>query len=391
MKHHSQLHLPVKNAFFWFFAGFYLFTVYTALYYKRIGFSSKEIGALTSLYYGVGMIAGPVLGVFADRSRDPRRILQAGLFVGAVSLAGIYTSSEFLPIFFLLLLFAAFYGPLVPLLDALTIGTLRRIGGDYGRIRLWGTIGFVLSAVAIWPVLDWKDNLRLVIPFFLVYASIAFILFGRYPHDGRPASSRLDFSGFRLLRKPQFLVFLMATSFHSLAIIGFYTFFSIYLESRGVPSAYNGLIWVIGPAAEVGAFFVAGRFIARWGIKRVLLFSYGATALRLLILSVTPPLAVVLATQLLHAGSYGTLHSASVAFLARQAKETNRSSVQTLYTGAMQLAYVMGPLLAGVLVGNFSLATMFFVYGSVALAALVFFLVFFRERAHRPEDDLAAL
>jgi len=374
----------IKSSYFTFFAGFGVYLVYLNLYYKRIGLSAEQIGVLSALYPCVGLLINPLWGVVADASPDPRQIIRRLLTVSAVLFGTLFFFSDFGLIFLVILGFALCLSPVMALMDALTLGTLAKWGGDYGRLRLWGSLGFLFPAFVIWGLFKWRDDLRVIFPLYVLFILLAVVVLARFPFTERRAAPQLNFSALRLLRQPMFLVFLGAGFLQKLGMSGYYSFFSIYLDDLNVSVSYTGFFWAIGPVAEMAALFMAGRWIARWGVKRMLLISHVAAAVRLGVLSLAPPVGVILASQLLHALTFGTYHAASLHYLAQKASEENRASVQALYVAVcFQLSMVVGHSLAGVLVENWGLFAMFRTYGMVALSSAVLLGVLFREEKQR--------
>lgn len=381
----SRQRFWIKTSYFSFFAGFGIFLVYLNLYYKRIGLSAQQIGVLSALYPCIGILVNPIWGLLADGSPDPRRILRRLLTASALLFGVLFFFSDFGLIFLVMIGFAVCFSPIMALIDALTLGALVKYGGDYGRVRLWGSLGFMFPALTLWALLNWRDDLRVIFPLFVLCTLIAVAILGRYPFLERSAPPRLNFTAFRLLRDPIFLLFLGTGFLQKLAMSGYYSFFSIYLDELGRASSEIGFFWGIGPIAETVSLFIAGGCIARWGVKRMLLVSHAATALRMGLLSLAPPIGVIVGTQLLHALTFGTFHAASLHYLARKATEENRSSVQALYAAiCYQLSMVVGHSLAGVLVEHWGLCAMFRTYGIVALVALVVFALGFPERGDEP-------
>ncbi len=375
----------IKTLFFFYYGSYGILSVYLPLHYKRVGMSAEQIGILAALYPLVGIAMNPVWGMVADQAADPRRLIQWILGFSAVFFLALGQMSQFALLFLVVLLFSIFFSPNNSLLDALTLGVVSRSGGDYGRLRLWGSIGFIFPAVLLWRVLGWKDDLGIVFPLFALLLAISIVLLFKYPFQRRAHTPRMDFSAFRLLRQPLVALFFFCNFLQVLAMSGYYSFFSIYLEDLGVSSRHVGFIWAVGPLAETVALFFAWRAIPRWGVKGMLLVSYLATALRFLTLSLKPPIFIVLASQLLHAFCYGTLHASSLYYLAGKAGEHNRASVQGLYNSVcMQLSMVVGHTLAGFLAQRLGIPTMFRSFGLLALGTTLLFALFFRANEKHP-------
>ena len=111
------------------------------------GFSTPEIGWLMGLRFWVGFFSGPLIGRFADKSGERRRIMVA-LAVGMFFSYWFYFTIDSFWAFALIgIIVAAFQAPIGPLGDSLTIINARIAGVDYGRVRLWGSASFIVTVL----------------------------------------------------------------------------------------------------------------------------------------------------------------------------------------------------------------------------------------------------
>jgi MFS transporter, PPP family, 3-phenylpropionic acid transporter len=369
----------IKNGFFFFYAAFGIFVVYLNVYYEQVGLSDVQIGRLSALYPLIGFLVNPFWGMLADRSHDPRRMMMLLLLASGVLFIGMGMLESFLPILALLLVFSIFFSPNTPLIDAFTLGQLSKRGGDYGRLRLWGSLGFIFPAVLMWR-LHGETQIRLIFPMFAGFMLIALFTVRKFPPLERPPSRVWPFAAFRVLKSPLVLVFFLTGFLQKFSMSGYYSFFSLYLQDLGFHPGNLGFIWAIGPLAEVASLYIAGSLIAKWGIKRVILLSHAATAVRLWILAAAPPLGLLLASQCLHALTFGTMHAASMAFIGRLGRDDNRAALQGLYYAlCMQLSMILGHATAGMISEHFGRFALYKTYGMVALSAFVIFALFFTD------------
>jgi PPP family 3-phenylpropionic acid transporter len=369
----------IKIGYFLQFSGFGLFIMYLNLHYDRIGLSPEQIGILASAYPLVGIFVNPFWGLAADAAADSRRILRGVLLAAGVFFASLFFLRDFGLIFLVTVLFAVCYSPTLSLFDALTLGTLSKRSGEYGRLRLWGSLGFVFPALVLWAMPGENSHLKTIFPLFLVFCALTALAISRCPnHKTHGGGGWLGLSALQLFRQPMFVVFIISVFLQKVSLSGYYSFFSIYLDDLGVPESAMGFFWGIGPVAEVAALFFASWYLPRLGLRRVLLISFLMTSIRLAVLAWAPPIPVLLANQLLHAFTFGTTHAASLAYLARKGNDSNRSSVQGLYTMlCLQMGMVLGHTLAGVLVERLGLRSMYASFSGVAMLGVIFFGLFF--------------
>jgi len=138
---------------------------------------------------------------------------------------------------------------------------------------------------------------------------------------------------------------LAACFFMSVAHGPLYTFYSIYLADHGYSKATVGMLWSLGVVAEIGVFLLAPRIFARWSTGAVLVCSFACAVLRFAAIGWgVESLPVLVAAQLLHAGSFGSYHAAALGQVSRWFPGGRRSRGQALY---MSLSFGAGGMVGG--------------------------------------------
>jgi PPP family 3-phenylpropionic acid transporter len=193
--------------------------------------------------------------------------------------------------------------------------TLGREKKSYGRIRLWGSIGFITVVLAIGKLIELL-SVRVIIPSILIGSLLLTLISLTLPRDRRSEKPLLTHGAEALLhRRP---VVFLACAFLMLVSHGaYYGFFSIHLETLGYSSTFIGASWALASAAEILAMVYSEAIFSRLALERVLLISFAAAVLRWLVLGFAAAPAVILLSQLLHAMTYGTFHMASILYMDR--------------------------------------------------------------------------
>jgi PPP family 3-phenylpropionic acid transporter len=242
--------------------------------------------------------------------------IAAAMLVSAVLFALVPLAPNFGALVAMHVAYAVFWNVALPAFDVVTLNHLARTGQDYARIRLWGSVGFVLTVAALGPVLDVTGVGP--VPWIIVAAMLGMVWLAlNVPdvHDPRPHDHALG-GFFKRARQPAVLALLGACFLSQLSFAPFYSFFSLYLEQSSYSRTVIGALWALGVVAEVIVFLYTGRIIRRFGARPVLVASLLSTALRwwLLALFVDVP-ALLVISQLLHFMSFAVYHAVTVHYI----------------------------------------------------------------------------
>lgn len=309
---------------YWRFAGFYLlyyaalgaYSPYVSRWLDGIGHGSYAIGILVGLMWAT-RVAGPLgWGLLNAHSPRPGRWLFAGSLMSALGFALLVPATGFFALFFALLVFGLFYNAVMPQFEAMTLHALGPRQAHYGRLRAWGSIGFILTVLVFgWALDRWGDARfpLLVLPLLVLMAAVA------WTHRQAPAAPMVRGGpGLRgLLRQPGVRRFLLVASLMQLGFGAYYVFFTLYMLRSGHSGLVVGSLWAVGVLAEVVVFWYMPRLMQRLGAVRLFGLCLALTVVRWLLIALFPTqLAVLFPVQLLHAFSFGAFHSASMRMLA---------------------------------------------------------------------------
>jgi MFS transporter, PPP family, 3-phenylpropionic acid transporter len=362
----------VKPGPYWPLSGFYacyfavlgVWIPYWPLYMSDLGHSAESIGLLTALALGIKVLGPPVWGRLADQG-NRHRVIVATSFAAAAAASFFLLGSSLS----LLLATAAIYsffhaGPLA-LVEATTLETVTRHGGDYGRIRLWGSWGFILFSLGLGPVIDyWGVGL---IPATLVtLLAVSFFLTLFLPH-GEPHSTHADADARKMFHRPEVRWFYMSSLLMQLSHGAYYGFMSIHLENSGFSKTAIGLLWSLGVLAEVIFMMRSGPFLARFGLSAVLTGSLILATVRWGIYSVTLFWPLLIFGQLLHAATFGAFHVAGVQRVFKMAPHASRGTAQAWYSAiSFGVGGGIGLLLSGFLFEKIGAGPLFGIMAGVA-------------------------
>lgn len=338
-----------------FFASYFayvgLFAPYLSLWLNGRGFSPAEIGLLASPMQWTRVVGPPVWGSLADRNhldRLPKMLVVCSMI--ALGFSGLLLLDWSLwPLFAVLFAMSFFLSGLVPITESMTI---KATGGDlgrYGRVRLWGSVGFIVAVL----VSGWLfDRIGIeALPFGLLVVLTLLVLAARGLQSEPVSADKPERLSYReILARPAVKGFLFASFLMLLAHAPLYTLFSLWLEQKGYSRTQIGLLWTLGVLAEILVFQFQRHFFSWLSVATIWRLSYAVTALRFALISISEGgLLILLIAQAMHAVTFGLHHSASVALVRQWFPQAAQARGQALYTMA---AYGLGGSLGGIAAGS---------------------------------------
>jgi PPP family 3-phenylpropionic acid transporter len=323
-----------------------VFSPYASLYFAEQGLSVVQIGVLMSLLQ-VMRIFGPNLwGWVADHSGKRVNVLQATSLAAAIAFCGMFYGQTFLYFFVVMVIVNLFTSAQGPISEALMLSAMRGDLTHYGRLRLWGSVGFIVSVMCAGQLLDWYGiNLMPWIALALLVMVSAVSLRMRevpaLPHSHESPSVR------QLMCRREVLAFFASTFLMVAAHASLYVYYSLYLAEIGYSKTVIGLMWSLGVIAEIIFFFYQAPLFRRFGIKNMMLASLMIGVVRFLMIGFgAQSLILLLVAQVLHAATFAVHHSASVATLQRWFSGPLQARGQALF---ISISYGLGGSLGGLL------------------------------------------
>lgn len=344
---------------------------YTQVFLRARGFSNAEVGYLQGLMALAG-VAGPiVVGHLADRFARRRLALLACLAAFIAVLGPLNATTNFAAAALLAMGLGLSGRTAIPLTDTLAANELPDPTHNYGRVRLWGSVGFVCTLLAIRQMgLVDESSSTSIMRAMLVGAAACLATSGFLPdrrrgHSGAPTPQAGGRHFDRL-----FWLFILVVALHRLGMSSYYFFFTNYLRDV-LKLQQAAWVWAVGAAAEVPLLFCAGRIIRWMGIRWMLIVSMASITVRLAVYALVPSLAVILPVQLLHALTFGFCHAASIEFLRRKVPAQRRGLAMALYMSlALGLPNFIGSSIGGLVVEHWGYAVLYLLYAAPPVAGI---------------------
>lgn len=322
----------LSNFYLFYFASLGALVPYWSLYLKDLGFSALEIGQLMGLLMATKIVSPNIWSWIADHTGYRMGIVRWGAALALLTFAAVFWATEYWPLALVMFLFSFFWNAVLPQFEANTLKHLGEESHRYASVRLWGSIGFIVTVAVLGPLLGLFGAGILPGVLLLLFAAI-WLSSLWVPEQGEPVIESGENNLWQLLRQPQVLA-LMAVCFLMLASHGpYYTFYTLYMEGFGYSRAVIGQLWALGVIAEVGVFLVMSRLVLRFGLRRLLLVSFLLATLRWLLTGLFPEqIVIVLFSQSLHAATFGLFHAVVIALFHRHFTGRHHGRGQALYS-----------------------------------------------------------
>jgi PPP family 3-phenylpropionic acid transporter len=345
---------------------------YLPLYFEWRGLTAFEIGVLVALGQAMRVVGPNLWGYIADRASRRTPVLRGTAAALAAAFALLFVPGPFAWVFAVMALVNLFQTAQMPIAEAFASASMRGradAAARYGRLRVWGSLGFVVVVLAAGPVFDhW--GIALVPPLGLTLAALLIAAAWRVPETRAPEAAHEAVSVRRRLKEPRVRWFLLSAGLMVYAHGALYTYLSIYLAQLGYSKAAIGAFWVLSVVFEIGFFVTQGRWFARFGVYPLLIASFVVAAVRFLLIAELATIWWVLAcAQLLHAVTFAVHHSGCVLTIQRWFPGRAAARGQAVYISA---AYGLGGTL-----GSLSAAALWtaagpaWAFGAGSVAALL--------------------
>lgn len=367
MKQSTVLLSPLLGAYYFFyFALVGIYVIFMPKVLLDLGYSPMEVGIL---YAAAPFMRFLLPFVFRHAISLTPKVYQLSLLFTFIStLLFLATVNDFWVYLAANLLFGAAMGISLPYVETIALDTLSK--HRYGKVRLWGSLGFMGIALWLGKVLDTPYEAL----YYLSTMAFLTLLFGAVltRHDNISHSTAQDDASFSLSKYWAFWVsvFLMQVGFG-----GFYNFFTIYETSHGISLEMTSWMWSFGVICEVFMLYFQGPLLQR-NLLNILQFATLVTALRWMILYLFPDsVTLTFASQSLHAIGFALYHTAAITYVF--SLYTQKKLAQQFFLGiAFGLGGSMGAVLSGQIYGEY----LFLVESLITFAAFIVLIIHQRRK-----------
>lgn len=342
----SSYNLHWRLSRFYFFYYFFVgsFVPYWGIYLQSENFSPSSIGILLSLFQISRIIAPNFWGWLADHTGHRVKWIKLTSFLGLIGFIGVFWAKGFFWIFLVMSALSLFTSSTLPLAESLTLAHLATTDGHYSRIRLWGSIGFIVASLFLGYLID-LQGINILLWVLLIAQTIIFFLSNTIPETKEIHHKKNDLSIWKIIKTPSVIALLIGCTLMVSAHGVLYNFYSIYLKEHGYSSATIGYLWAVGVICEIFIFMLMPKILRRYSLKVILLMSLFLGVIRFILIGASPDhFYLLFIAQIFHAATFGSFHAASIEIIAYFFKGRNQSRGQAIYNS---VAYGIGGTIGG--------------------------------------------
>lgn len=342
----SSYNLHWRLSRFYFFYYFFVgsFVPYWGIYLQSENFSPSSIGILLSLFQISRIVAPNFWGWLADHTGHRVKWIKLTSFLGLIGFIGVFWAKGFFWIFLVMSALSLFTSSTLPLAESLTLAHLATTDGHYSRIRLWGSIGFIVASLLLGYLID-LQGINILLWVLLIAQAIIFFLSNTIPETKEIHHKKNDLSIWKIIKTPSVVALLIGCTLMVSAHGVLYNFYSIYLKEHGYSSATIGWLWAVGVICEIFIFMLMPKILRRYSLKTILLMSLFLGVIRFILIGASPDhFYLLLIAQMFHAATFGSFHAASIEVIAYFFKGRNQSRGQAIYNS---VAYGIGGTIGG--------------------------------------------
>lgn len=341
--------------------------LYFPVLLQDLRMTPAEIGIITSIPALMRILGMPVGSMAADRARDRTTVL---IWSGIVSLATtlvMFHTVTFWPVLLIYAVQSLFYAPYVPIADAVLVTGVRRWGFDYGSLRLWGSVAFALTTF-IGFGLD-RFGGAMVLPGLTLFFSLTIIMALTAPRLGRDLPPAPSDPAAAIVKArfwaPDFLLVIIGASVVMGSQSMLYAFATNYWKAQGISGVEISFLWLAGVLAEIGLFFISGRWLRNFSVWRLLILGSVVTAARWALFPYVSGFWPFFLLQCTHAFTYAMIHLGVQRFMISRVGDRQGASAQGFYQAATSIFAVGAGWASGYIYEAFG------VYGFLSMSALV--------------------
>ncbi|MCH9673097.1 MAG: MFS transporter [Gammaproteobacteria bacterium] len=335
--------------YFTYFLAAGAFFPFFSLFLEYRGLGPAAIGELLAVTTLAKLVAPYLWGAIADARGRRLDVVRMACVAATVAFSALYFVEGFWLIAIAMVVYSFFWNACLPQVEAMTLHALGSDTHRYTRIRIWGSVGFIVAVLGVGALLERApiSVLPLVVVAIMALVCIVAVAMREPPATavGESAPGNLR----EVLTRPSVVALFVACFLMQASHGAYYGFFALYLSRAGYSEVLIGALWALGVVAEVLIFWLMPKLLKRWGAGLLFVGCFVLTTLRWFMLGYFVDwFAVVVVAQAMHAASYGVHHAVAILLIHRAFHTNLRGRGQALYSS---LTYAAGTAVGSLISG----------------------------------------
>ena len=387
---------PLAGFYALFFAVAGALMPFLPVYLQHRGLSLAEIGLVLGLGMLLKVIAPHLWAALAEATGQRMQLVRFGVLAGLAAFVLLPLAPDaFWPLAMLLVAYQFVWNAVLPQFEAVTLQKLGSRAAAYGRVRLFGSIGFVVAVLGAGAFTE-SAGIEWLVPIVGVLMLLLFLQSAVIAEPASVAAQLAEASAQTVrplravLTQPAVIGFLLSAALMQASHGPYYAFFTVHLESLGLLRTHVAILWILGVVAEIAMFAVAPRLLSSVSARKLLLLCMVVASFRWLLTGVAGEhVAMLVVAQLSHAVTFGLYHAASMQLVRYYFPGAELGRGQAIYASiGFGLGGALGATLGGLIwTQGGPLAAYGFAAGLVAMATIVLVIVGYHRAALEDEPQ----
>jgi len=363
------------SAFYLLFYGAWAsFLPFLTIYYQGLGLTGSQIGLLAGLSPVISLVSAPFWTGLADASGRHRLVMSLGLLGTAGGAVLMMQANQLIWLAVAISCFSFFSSAIVPLADSATIHMLGGERSSYGKIRLWGSIGWGLAAPLVGKLID-SFGAKAGFACSAVLILLVLLVSLGMTHSHTRLAVPFWHGVRQVLADRRWYPFLGLAMVGGMSMSVISAYLLLFMNSLGASKTLMGLTQTVATISEIPVLFYVNRLIKRWGARPLLAVSITAYALRAFLVSLAKTPEAILLIQSMHGATFALLVGAGVTLADEMAPDGLKATGQGLYSAMMGgVGITIGAVLGGWIYEHYGAPATFQVTSAIAMVGLLIWL-----------------
>lgn len=308
---------------------------------NTLGFSGVQLGVLYMLLPFANVLAPFIGGQIADRYFPTQWVISFVQFVGGVLLIFMSRVTDYNTLMISMLIYSILYSPTLALTNSIAMVNLENIEKDFGRIRVWGTLGWIAAGLLLsgWRLVAqgntsfaYAGDTLLLAGIFSLIMGVQSLTLPHTPPNKQAASPWAFLEALKMLKDRNFAVLIIISFIVSTELMFYYVLTAPFLVTESIGVSRSGLTTVMALAQFAEIFVMALALpvvLPRYGIRKTMMVGILAWPVRYIIFAIGSPAWLVIASLTLHGFCYVFFFTVAQVYVDKAAPRDIRASAQS--------------------------------------------------------------